>query len=136
MADNSFLSEVGKVFKTIGKDALKVLGIITQNAPEVAGIVSIADPAIAPEAQLIGQAIGAFSSPIATAEAAYAAAGKEKAGPQKMADVLPATAQLVERALQQAGLVKIDSALYDKAIQELTQGTVDLWNSIGKSPAA
>ncbi|HET7101020.1 MAG TPA: hypothetical protein VFJ52_07715 [Terriglobia bacterium] len=136
MAGKSFLSEVGDFFRVAGKDALRVLGVVTQNSQTVAGIVSLADPAIAPEAQIIGAAVGAFAGPVSTAQAAYAAAGAENSGPQKLAAVMPATAQLVEQAMAKAGLVKIDDARFNAAIQELTQGTVDLWDSIGKSAAA
>lgn len=135
MAGKSFLSEVGDFFKVAGKDALRVLGVVTQNSQAVAGIVSLADPAIAPEAQIIGAAVGAFAGPVSTAQAAYAAAGATNSGPQKLVSVMPATAQLVEQAMAKAGLVKIDEARFNAAIRELTEGTVDLWDSIGK-PAA
>ena len=138
----SFLGKVAGIFKTVGADALRVLGLITQNAGTVANIVSMADPAIAPEVQIIGQAVASFAGPVTTAEAAFAAAGAVKSGTAKMAVVLPATTQLVEQAMVQSGLVTVDQVKFDKAIQELTQGTVDLLDSIGKpagsaqSPAA
>ena len=135
MASKGFLGEVGHIFSILGKDALKVVGIVVGNAKIINEVVGVADPALAPEVALIGSAVGAIWEDITAAEAAYAAAGKTQAGAAKMASVLPKVGDAVGTAVQTAGFAVIDQAKYDAALQGFSQNWVDLLASIQAKPA-
>ena len=133
---NSFSQTIGNIFKTVGKDGLKVLGFLVQNEPGISRVATLIAPGLSPEFALVDAGVLAIKGDVAKAQAAFAADGKEHAGAEKMAAVLPLALDSVEQSITKAGLVKVDDARFQKAVQGFAQAWVDLMDSVGSKPDA
>ena len=119
---------------------LKKIGQILVN---LAGIAAGVGPIITPflgsgkAATIAGAAVNdltAIGSTVVQIETAFAAI-PNSTGPQKLQAAIPLVGNIIKTSELVAGKKIANEALFTQAIQEYTQATVDLLNSIHESAA-
>ena len=118
----TFLKKLGSIILQVGKIAVGYGPLISGLLPKYAG-----------EVQVVEDKLSQMGAAVITVEAVGQALALQ--GADKLKAVIPLIGQAVSQSALVAGKKIADQVLYDKAVQEFAQATVDLLNSLHEDAA-
>jgi len=119
----SVLKKVGKGAEVVGKDVLQVAGPAMSTAAMI-------DPALAPVAALVS---GVSRSVLAVSAKPLTATDKKSSVLETVEAMSPVLAELL---LSKTGHQVTDEARFQKGVDALIEGTLDVYKSFGAIPTA
>jgi hypothetical protein len=118
--------------KQLGIDIVTAIGKIAPFLP----ILKMVTPSAAPVIDKIDSELTQFAGIVANVEAISTALSTPNPGAVKLQQAIPAVGQVVAQSALLVGKTIANQALYNQALQEYAQATVDLMNSLQAQPAA
>lgn len=118
--------------KQLGQDIVNAIGKIAPFLP----ILKMVAPSAAPAIDKIDSELTQFAGIVANVEAISTALSTPNPGTVKLQQAIPAVGQVIAQSALMVGKSIANQALYDQALQEYAQATVDLLNSLKAQPAA
>jgi hypothetical protein len=117
------------VLKKIGEVIVDAAGILTGVGPLITNLI----PAGSQANTVVGTAISDLTqigSIVTTVESAFSAVTTAKTGPLKLQAAAPLVSQIIQQSALVAGHPIANSTLFNQGVTEVTQGVVDILNSL------